>query len=282
MSALFKPSLYWVASQDAATWDNRPLDMALSRTFHALYPGLTSGEIWEYTRNSAKLSLVLPEQLHEPRAVRINKLYLPNSIPTFKPSNSTMRCIAIGSTGVADVQFTIIMDTTTRYTTVVEVAAFIDTQLKAVDPAWSCAGDVGTQKLTMVSNSANFSLRNLEDNFKLGFTGPITTLNPQGITGNAPVNLMSTLCVYVSCPTFGRTSGQISGAGSQHIIGQVPYKRERGTMGGNIYYETSLDACFVNLPKKMYGTLEFELLDDDREQLMLNKQNWSMELSFLY
>ena len=78
---------------------------------------------------------------------------------------------------------------------------------------------------------------------------------------------------YMTCP---------SGTGTQTIIGQVPYKRERGTMGGNIYYETSLDACFVNLPRKMYTTLDFELLDDDREQLMLNKQNWSMELSFLY
>lgn len=282
MSALFRPSLYWVASQDAATWDNRPLDVALSNTFHNLYPGLTSNEIWEYTRNSAKLSLVLPEPLHEPRAVRINKLYLPNSIPTFKPSNNTMRCIAIGANSNIDVPFTITMDTTTRYTSITEVAALIDTQLKAVDPAWTCTGDVGTQKITMLSNSANFGLRNLEDNFKLGFTGPITNLNPQGITGNAPVNLMPTLCVYVSCPTFGRTTGQISGTGTQTIIGQVPYKRERGTMGGNIYYETSLDACFVNLPRKMYTTLDFELLNDDREQLMLNKQNWSMELSFLY
>ena len=66
------------------------------------------------------------------------------------------------------------------------------------------------------------------------------------------------------------------------IIGQVPCKRERSTMGGNIYYETSLDACFVNLLKKMYTSVEFELLDDDREQIMPNKQNWSMELSFLY
>ncbi len=285
--ALFQPSLYWISSKDAAEWTDQAQDAITSQAFHTylngLVPGATDGTtVWDYTRNFSKIALALPEPLHEPIAMRINKLGLPDSIPTFKEANRRLDIIAISTTaGVNDLTFSVNMDINKRYISVAEVATDINTQLQAQSPQFSCTSDIATQKITLVSAHPDYSLRNRNANPKLGFTGPLLVFG-KNVTGNAPVNLTPTMFVYVRSKSFGRTSAQISGTGDQDIVAQIPYQENVSHIGGNMYYESSKDATFINLVKRVYQQLDFELLDDDREVVRLLSQDWSMEVSFLY
>lgn len=282
----FTPSLLYIRSKDGSGWQHQGTDEVISKAWNDYLASLgvaVTNEVWAYSVKPSKIIWDSVQPIEQPRAVRVNKVIVPNSIATFSESNYQLKLMAFTTTsGLTHMQTTISMPRDRRFVTVAEVATEINAQLLTWQPGgnFTCTADAETRKLTFTCTHANYTLRNISDNPKLGFLGPVFAFG-QSFMGHTPVDLKPTQCLYIKSDCFKNNSAHMS-TEQENIIAMVPWKEDVDEFSGDLVYECQRDANFVNLLKSQHSQLDFELLDDDLQPVDLKQKHWALELSLIY
>lgn len=284
----FAPTKLFIRSQDSAEWEDRAWDVYFTNFFNTWLTALgftvNSTESYQYSKNTSKLHFDFHSPLMNPSGVRVNQIVLPNSMPTFTTKNNVLKCVALSNNypAISHAAFTVTLSTTKRYTSYAEVAAEINTQVAAVNANFSCTEENGKLRLAWTSGASHQFIVS-EGNQRLGFDyPPIPNPGDTFVLAPSPVVLQPTRVVYVKSEAFGITSSYCSND-HHNIIAQVPMKDALVPYGGSIVYTNPNAQTLINLnPSKVYPSLDFELLDDDFNQIDLRRHNWSLELSFTY
>ena len=282
----FTPSLLYIRSKDGSNWMHQGVDEVLSAAWNNYLQsqGLaTSNQVWKYSVKPSKIIWDSKRPIQDPRGVRVNKAVIPNSIPTFSESNYQLQIMAFTQTvGLTHMSVTINMPRDRRFVTAAEVAAEINSQLLTWQPGgnFTCTADAETRRLSFNSTHANYSIRNVSENVKLGLLGPVFSIS-KGFMAHAPVDLKPTQFIYIKSQCFKSNSAHMSNE-REDIIAMIPWKESVGEFGGDLVYECARDANFVTLLETQHNQLDFELLDDDMQPVDLKQKHWALELSLIY
>lgn len=287
-SGHFQPTKFFLRSQDSAEWENSAWDIWFTNLFNTWLTGfgvtVNSTESYKYSKNTSKLHFDFKSPLMNPSGVRVNQVVLPNSIPTFNSSNNTLKMVALSLNhpAVAHQIFSVSLSTTKRYTTYAQVASEINTQVAAINANFSCSVEDGKLKLQSTS-SATHTLAVTEGNQRFGFDyPPIRMPGEYFVYAPSPIVLQPTRVVYIKSDSFGITSSYCSND-AHNIIAQIPMRDTLVDYGGSIVYTNPNPQTLINLnPSNVYPHLDFELLDDNFNQIDLRRHNWSIEMSFTY
>jgi hypothetical protein len=284
----FQPTKLYVRSQDSASWENESGDRFFTNFFNAWLSALgftvNYTESYQYSKNTSKLHFDFNSPLLHPTGVRVNQIVLPNSFPTFNSTNNTLKLVALSLNypTISHHAFDVSLSTTKRYTSYAQVAADINTQVAAVNYNFSCSEENGILKLHWASGSTHMFIVS-EGNQRLGFDyPPIPNPGDLFVAAPSPIVLQPTRVVYVKSEAFGITSSYCSN-NAHNIIAQIPMKDALVEYGGSIVYTNPNPQTLINLnPNNVYTHLDFELLDDDFNQIDIRRHNWSLEMSFTY
>ena len=284
----FQPTTLFLRSADASAWETQTNDTFGTALFQAwmltMNVTVDTTKQYKFGKNTSTIRYDPLEPLRRPKGIRVNRVVIPDVMPTFSSSNNVLKCIAISKNhpSVAHVEFNVTLPLTKRYLNYADVASEINTQVSAQNALFSCTVD-GNGILTLAStNAATHYLRVVEDNKKLGMDYPPTQgTSLHNISAPSPIILSPTRCAYIRSKTLGVTSGHMT---NEHhdILAMIPCHQDVNGFGGSIVYNNPNTQTYLNIKQKMYDTLEFELLDEDLNPLNLRRHDWHMELSFVY
>ena len=284
----FQPTTLFVRSQDAAAWETKSEDAFGTAFFQAWMQTMNvtvdTTKQYKYGKNTSTIRYDPLEPIRRPKGVRVNRVVIPDTMPTFSSSNNVLKCIAISKNhpSVAHVEFNVTLPLTKRYLNYADIASEINTQVSAQNALFSCTVD-GNGILTLASaTAATHYLRVTEDNKKLGMDyPPVEGSSIHNIISPSPIVLSPTRCAYIRSRTLGVTSGHMT---NEHhdILAMIPCHQDVNGYGGSIVYNNPNTQTYLNIKQKMYDSLDFELLDENLNPLNLRRHDWHMELSFVY
>ena len=284
----FQPTTLFVRSQDAAAWETKSGDATFQTIFQnwMSYYGVTvdTTKTYRYGKDTSVIRYDPLEPIRRPKGVRVNRVVIPDTMPTFSAANNVLKCIAISKNhpSVAHVEFNITLPLTKRYLNYADIASEINTQVSAQNALFSCTVD-GNGILTLASaTAATHYLRVSESNKKLGMDyPPVEGSSINNIIAPSPIVLSPTRVAYIRSRTLGVTSGHMT---NEHhdILAMIPCHQDVNGFGGSIVYNNPNTQTYLNIKQKMYDTLDFELLDENLTQINLRRHDWHMELSFVY
>ena len=257
-----------------------------SNLVNAIINGATNNmvnlsEIYQMNTTS-KLTHSLSQFLQRPTKIRISKVSLPGSIPTFNSKNNTLKMFKKHTSDANQhAFFDIVMDTENCYNTFQEFNIAFSAKLGAENSNFSSTINGETGILTITSVDPNFSLIVIERNLKFGFLFPMMNTAPGGasFTGSKAVELNQTSKMFVrtNIETNIYNSNQ-----STKILSFFGYTPTINNLeSGGFVYENK-NENYISVQTTDIQNIEVEFLDDNLNLLDFNSLPVSIEIDLKY
>ena len=221
----------------------------------------------------------LSKFLERPTKMRISKVSLPGSMPTFNSGNNTLKMFKKhNSDPLQHSFFDIVMDTDKVYLNYVDFNNDFSAKLGAVNGNFSST--INSQGiLTIISTDVNFRPIVIERNLKFGFLFPMMAISGTSFISSKAVELTQTPIIYVksNIETNIYNSNQ-----STKILTFFGYSQTiNDVSSGTFTYENKNQDC-IKIQTTDIQNLEIELLDINMNLIDLNSMPVSIELDLKY
>jgi len=218
--------------------------------------------------------------LERPTKMRVSKVSLPGSMPTFNSGNNTLKMIKKhNSDPNQHAFFDIVMDTDKVYLNYVDFNNDFSAKLTAVNSNFSSTINSQTGILTIISTDVNFKPIVIERNTKFGFLFPMMSLFGTSFISSKAVELTQSPIIYIktNIETNIYNSNQ-----STKILTFFGYSQTLNDVSsGTFTYENKNQDC-IRIQTTDIQTIEIELLDINMNLIDLNSMPVSVELDLKY
>tara|TARA_B100001094_G_scaffold1245_1_gene1119 strand:+ start:1556 stop:2395 length:840 start_codon:yes stop_codon:yes gene_type:complete len=236
-------------------------------------------ETYGYNK-TGKLVHSLSKFLERPTRMRVSKVSLPASMPTFNSGNNTLKMFKKhNSDPNQHAFFDIVMDTEKVYTTYVEFNNDFSAKLSAVNSNFSSTINSQTGILTIISTDVNFRPIVIERNLKFGFLFPMMETFGTSFPSSKSVELTQTPIIYVktNIETNIYNSNQ-----STKILTFFGYSQTINDVSSGTFTYENKNENFIGIQTTDIQNLEIELLDINMNLIDLNSMPVSIELDLKY
>ena len=280
-----RPDKIIIRSQNAEIYDKDTAVLSSVIGTVLATVGVDTANQQYFTGPSSKLTHDFDKVLERPSHIRVSKVILPATIPTFNSSNNTIKLIRYNiNDSTQNVAFELKFDlyTTNRnvFNTYAELAAEMTTKLQTAtgNNNLSVSIDAQTGILTFVSTDAVWRICVAEKNLKFGFPYPFVAFFSSNTVGLYPVQLSQTRAIYIKSNI--ETNNYCSD-GDTKILDVIPFQAQLNDSYGSFSYINNSNK-FFKIQEVDYNKLELQLLDDDKNLMFLNNSNIVIELELLY
>jgi len=229
---------------------------------------------------TARMVHSLSRFLERPTKIRVSKVSLPGSMPTFNSGNNTLKMFKKhNSDPNQHAFFDIVMDTDKVYLNYTDFNNDFSAKLASVNSNFSSTINSQTGIPTIISTDVNFRPIVIERNLKFGFLFPMMSLSGTSFIGSKAVELTQTPIIYVrtNIETNIYNSNQ-----STKILTFFGYSQTiNDVSSGTFTYENKNPDC-IRVQTTDIQNLEIELLDINLNVLDLNSMPVSIELDLKY
>lgn len=273
------------------------VDSGVSNLVNALLGVLTSNQITsnkQYTiNNTSKITHNLERFLEKPKRVRIAKVALNGSIPSFNEQVNGLKMFKRHwqnnvNDPLQNSTFEINMDTTKVFNTFAEFNTEFNSKINAVDSTWTSTIDNETGKITInKSGSSNFEAMVIDTRLpvlrKFGFLYPTFMRSVLGfpmnyLISNKSVELAQSSKIFIRSNLEPNTYC----SNGERLLGFIPYTLDIKDLssGGFCYVNPSDD--FIEIQEKNIDLIDIEFLDESMNLMNFASMPVSVELQFQY
>ena len=273
------------------------IDLARSSLVNNLLNSLTSGQITSnklyYTNISSRIVHNLERFLEKPTKVRISKIAMNASIPSFNESINGLKMFKRHwqhnvNNPVQNSSFEIKMDENKIHNTFAEFNTEFSSKLSAVDPGFSSSIDNETGKLTIHNASTGFEPMVVDTRVavlrKFGFLYPTFTWSALLATPATSFTSQKAVELAQSSKIFIRSNLEPNTycSNGERLLGFFPYTLDiKDVNSGGFCYVNPSDE-WIEIQEKNIDTLELEFLDEHMNVMNFGSMPISIELQFYY